>query len=675
MQKKSLDKFKFFKSPRFFLYSFILISTLFFVLSLFYSLRSYNDYVYGKFDLGNMNQILYNSARGNFMHITDEFGADVSRFSMSHVDLSSLIYIPFSWIYSDAAFLVVVTCVVFYVSSFLVYLISRKEGISVLGSCFNGILIYLLPITGYVALWTSFHPLLLGIPSLLLIYYLFLKQGNKKFSKRNLAFLIFAFLIFLLSKEELGFVFTAFSFYLYKRFKSNSKVVIALSVIALSWSLISFLLIIPSFSAQRTSDMNNFLDYAGFDDTDRYATLASDNFFIHRYSYLGDGYLDIAKNLIKKPGLAFNAMVSEDMFPTYIYLFAPTLVSFVLTPLFSLSLLPELIIHGLSGDSDIFNIQNHRLAIMIPLILISSVLVQKKFGQKVKKLLFIVPMSFCLISLFISIKLENPLIYPMYQKILTGITLVKAGDTYYKPEWNYILNPTCADFILKDLDSGAKVSVPQVLGAKTSNREYNAVFPTGLDKANVVIIDVLELKIANFLQKNAQLNYDLTEKMLKKGNYELLKSCNRLLLLKKIDGDTNNFSYSFTRDYDFYMSNQEFTYKKESFLKFYEFNYVQVDNIINFNYKYIYTYKDRRHETFPYTIITDGVNEWQFVHFPAFFTNAIKDKSSPEDLITEKFSLEIPNYLPRGKTYDVYFGMGTSFLTKNNLKVGTIELK
>lgn len=671
MHKNIIRLYKSIKIPVFAYYTVI---SLFFIVSLLYSIRSYNDYTYGKFDLGNMNQMLFNSSRGDFMRITDEFGGDASRFSMSHVDPSLLIFIPIAWFYSDAIFLVIITCFIFYIASILIYLISKKEGLGSVASSLNGLLIYLLPITGFVIIWTSFHPLLLGIPSLLYIYYLFLKNQDKKFNKKTLFLLIIVFLVFLLSKEELGFVFLSLSFYLYKRFPKNSRIVVILALIGFLWSLISFLVIIPSYSIQRTNDLNSFLSYANFENPQKYSTLASDNFFIHRYAHLGKDYKEISINLLKNPILIYKTLFNKDMLTTYLYLFIPTLFTVILTPLFSISLLPELLIHGLSGDSDIFNIENHRMAILIPLILVSGILFQKRFAKKSPIIPILISLAFCVSALATSLYIKNPLISPLFSKFFSLKSIVGASSTVKNPEWNYNLDPACADFILKDLDPRAKVSVPQVLGAKTSNRQYNAIFPTGLDKADIVIIDVLERKISNFLQKDIQINYDLTEKMLSEGKYKLTKSCNRLLSLSKEEGGNNNFEYSYTNIIDPGTPYQEFFYRDQSFFKFYTFESSQEGNRLNFIYSYIYSYEGRRHEVFPYTIISNGSLQWSFVHFPAFFTNTINKGAGKNDLITERFSLEIPDNLERGDNYEVYFGMGTSFWTKNNIKIGTTTI-
>ena len=59
------------------------------------NLFRYNNYDMGKFDLGNMTQMAWYSLRGKFMYLTDYFGSNVPRWSMSHVDPILVLFLPF----------------------------------------------------------------------------------------------------------------------------------------------------------------------------------------------------------------------------------------------------------------------------------------------------------------------------------------------------------------------------------------------------------------------------------------------------------------------------------------------------------------------------------------------------------------------------------------------------
>src|SRR3990167_2056307 len=86
------------------LLSLIVLTT--FIYSFAFSLKRYNNYEYGKFDLGNMSQMVWNSSRGHFMEVTDQFGTNMPRWGMSHVDPILLIFVPVYWIYAHPMIMV-----------------------------------------------------------------------------------------------------------------------------------------------------------------------------------------------------------------------------------------------------------------------------------------------------------------------------------------------------------------------------------------------------------------------------------------------------------------------------------------------------------------------------------------------------------------------------------------
>ena len=78
-------------------YPFVILSffvMLFFLVNVRMNLFSYNNFDMGKFDLGNMAQMLWNTMHGRFMYLTDYFGTNLPRWSMSHVDPILLLFLP-----------------------------------------------------------------------------------------------------------------------------------------------------------------------------------------------------------------------------------------------------------------------------------------------------------------------------------------------------------------------------------------------------------------------------------------------------------------------------------------------------------------------------------------------------------------------------------------------------
>src|SRR3990170_2113865 len=104
----------------------VIFSLLIFIMSLRVTMYRYRNYEYGKFDLGNMSQMVYNSLHGHFMEVTDYFGANMPRWGMSHFDPLLLIFVPVYAVFPDARVLIVGQLVLLISSSLLLYLIGKR---------------------------------------------------------------------------------------------------------------------------------------------------------------------------------------------------------------------------------------------------------------------------------------------------------------------------------------------------------------------------------------------------------------------------------------------------------------------------------------------------------------------------------------------------------------------
>src|SRR3989338_4515125 len=111
---------KLIKDP--FLLMLIGLSIFILLVSLRVTLFRYSNFEYGKFDLGNMSQMVYNSLHGHFMEVTDYFGANMQRWGMSHFDPLLLIFVPVYAVFPDARVLIVGQLVLLISSSLLLYL-------------------------------------------------------------------------------------------------------------------------------------------------------------------------------------------------------------------------------------------------------------------------------------------------------------------------------------------------------------------------------------------------------------------------------------------------------------------------------------------------------------------------------------------------------------------------
>ena len=643
--------------------------------SFYVSLDRYNNFVYGKFDLGNTNQMLYNSAHGKFMVLTDYFGNNIVRWGMSHVDPSILIFAPINLFYSDASFLLLAKSLVFVVSAFLAYIISRQEGLNIIEASLIGSILILMPLSGYMLVLTTFHSLLLAMPFLLFAYYLLQRLSSEKpiishYFSTILLYLSISMVI--LSKEELGFIMFAIVPHLLRKFKKMRKHLIIIAVVSLFWSLFSLFYLIPLYSQERSDGLNNFVNYLGGIEESKFEHFTNENYFLYRYSELGDSYSEIAKNIILNPVKLFKILFNENNIKTLQELFFPVVFSIFLTPLLFVAVLPEILIQMLANDPTVFSISNHRLLVAIPIIILSITSVAtflKNLKPKYSYIYLFLLISTCLLTSYFY---KNPLLFPFYEKFQRVISFSDKpvlADQTEPIEFHNSIRKECANFMISNLSPNEAVSVPQPLGAKTSNRSYNALFPAGLDVANEVIADIYDRKLIDFLGLDTSYNKLAVKKAVMDG-LNLEYSCDRFFLLRR---GISKFGLGSVEFIENPTPNNEVEAPFLEGSKFYGFRAKKLpDEYLEFEYVYsIGNVKDRP-SLFAYTVVTNGQNDWTFVHLPSFYLNEIQNWPLSA-VVKESFVLHIPDFVNSG-VYDVYFGIGNRDNNEKNMKIGSVEL-
>src|SRR5688572_28695165 len=98
--------------------SLLLISTFFLAINIRMNLFTYNNFDFGKFDLGNMTQMVWNTLNGRLLYLTDYFGTNLPRWAMSHVDPILLLFVPIFAVFPHPLTLVFSQLVLVIFSSF-----------------------------------------------------------------------------------------------------------------------------------------------------------------------------------------------------------------------------------------------------------------------------------------------------------------------------------------------------------------------------------------------------------------------------------------------------------------------------------------------------------------------------------------------------------------------------
>ena len=119
----------------------------------------------GRFDVGNLTQVVWSTANGRFLEMTDVNGEQISRLG-AHFDPIVVLLVPLWWIWPDPELLLVTQAVAVALGAVPVYLLARKH----LGSDRAGLtfaVVYLLyPPTQWLVV-DDFHPVAFATPLLL----------------------------------------------------------------------------------------------------------------------------------------------------------------------------------------------------------------------------------------------------------------------------------------------------------------------------------------------------------------------------------------------------------------------------------------------------------------------------------------------------------------------------
>jgi len=665
--------------------------------------KRYLNFEYGKFDLGNMTQMLHNTLHGDFMVLTDQFGTNMPRWGMSHVDPIILLIIPLYLIVSSPMTLVFAQHLVILSAIFPLYWITKKYTRSSLIAFIMVIIYILYPANGYTLVWTGYHGISFVAPLLIWVFWFLNKNDylvntpiklDGNINKRNLLkrIIYWTLIVFmLLGKEEIGAILFLASIFLYFR---NSKLAIQTGVISLIWFVVAFFIIIPHYSHVRQESIDNFVRNAYVEDYDR-SSAEEENFFFFRYSYLGDSYGKMVKTLITKLTFVYQKVVDESKKDTLLYLLGP-FVFFVITGLFWVVALPDLAITFLSNEP-IFNIYNHRMAFVTVSLFISQLFIfmyiskSNKLRLERKKFLFYIYAFVLLIAtvyfsnlsnnpLYVSGKgfVESKIISRVFASNVTAKDFVsdyKIGDVRKSSIPNN--NKECLNNVVGLVidKNPSTYTGPDYLGDHTSMRQVNALFPARSWDAEMVVSDIFEIKTLGPLGESSWLfNKDNLNSMLKSKKFKHIYSCGRVNVFYK--GNPKDYSevverFSSNEVYDLSSKHIKMKVGIVQVPKKIEVNYQENEPIVlelqiiggDFNDKVTYF-------TFESAETSDKIS------FIDYLTLADENNISyieQNSISKEHYHIVIPSNVDSGM-YNVFYGVG-DLLRSRELYIGSVYIR
>ncbi len=350
------------------LFIFIGLFVVYFSYLAIFRYQSLNSHYY---DLGIMNQVVYNTSRGRFLEMTDQtLRRNVNRLAV-HFDPILAFFAPFYWFYPSPDVLLVAQTIIVSLGAWAVYLISQKllknNLISLIFS-----LCYLLYFPVQRMLLFDFHPVSLSSTFFLFaLYFSILKKYHLYF--------LFIFLA-LLTKEHVGLTVFLLGGYFFL-VKKEKKIGLITSITGLIFFVITVYFIIPYFRGESHFAASYFANIKL-----RLPTIVKEGFFY----------------------------TEKLLLPNFYAIFSP----------FTLLIAsPEWLINIFSINNNMRAIFYHYNSVIVPFIFYSLILGYKNFNllvrnEKIKWLFFIIFIIFNLRSIYLYNPVPSFVKEPVkYQKI------------------------------------------------------------------------------------------------------------------------------------------------------------------------------------------------------------------------------------------------------------------
>lgn len=322
------------------------------VFIIYFSIASINRYLTFRsnyFDLGIMDQVVYNTSRGWILEMTNqELKANLSRFAI-HFDPLLVFFAPLYLIYSDPAVLLVSQAAAVSLGAAAVFLLGnaiiKNKSVSLLFA-----VSYLFYFPNQRAVMFDFHAVVFATPLLLFAIYF-------SVVKKYRIMMAFMFLS-LLTKEHIGLITFLFGLYMFF-IQKERRYSIAVMGMSLIFFISAFFYFIPN--ARQSS-----------------------HFALQYFDELGDSPQSILINSIKNPLYIINKLLKSGEREYLIRVFAPHFMLAVFAPLEFLIALPEIAINVLSKSSNMRAIYFHYNAVIVPFVYFSAIMGYRRMQKHIR---------------------------------------------------------------------------------------------------------------------------------------------------------------------------------------------------------------------------------------------------------------------------------------------------
>ena len=408
------------------------IYTLYFTIATF---LKHDNFYTGRYDLGNMDQTVWNTIHGRIFQFTDP---SVLRLS-AHSDFILILLSPLYLLWESPKMLLLTQSVVLGIGGIFVYAIAWKVLKNKLISLIFAFAFFINPAVNFTNLF-DFHSVTLATTFFLGAFY-FLIQ------KKYIPMLIFLVLAGV-TKEQVWAITALFGVYIYL-FDKQKKFGILIFAVSV---LVFYYLIWHAIPNAR----------------------GEAHFAIEYYSDFGESPSEITRNIIFHPLETLKTIFQKEQVDYLRQLFLPLGYLSIFSPLILIFAAPDLLINLLSQNSQLHQIYYQYSATITPFIFISGIL-------GVKKITEIFPFV-GKDSLAVAILLFSLLAQDSYGPL--PFSNKPQDEMFKKPRENREVIKSA----LSQIPKNASVSASNNIGAHLSQRQKIYTIPKGIGIADYVVI-------------------------------------------------------------------------------------------------------------------------------------------------------------------------------------------
>lgn len=456
------------------------LSVLYIVYFTFVTFEKHAQFFTGRFDLGNMDQTVWNTRHGRPFLLTNPDGTEIISRLAVHADFILMLAAPFYFFWEDPRMLLFIQTAIIGAGAFFIY----RTAETVLGNKNLAVVFsfsYLLnPFIQKQNLY-DFHAVTLATTFLLAAFYFLIKK--------KLLFHIFFLTLAVLCKENIYLVAAIFGGYLFLL----GKKLLGSAVVVLSVGVFYLLLI-------------HFIPNAR----------GGDHFALSYFKDFGDSPGTIAASILSNPVQAIVTFFSLENINYYRMLLLPLGFLTLASPFYLIFSLGDIVINVFSNNKNFISLNFHYSATIIPFVYIAGV-----YG--VKRLIQVFPkISQNLLAAFlIFMSLWTTWLYGALPGSRTPVLEV------YE---NRVQNRKFIATYLATIPEHARVTATNNLGAHLAHREYIYTLPFGLEKAEYVVFLLNDIYAAPSLAEQKE----MVKKLKIDDRYELLVEDGEFVAFKKI---------------------------------------------------------------------------------------------------------------------------------------------